>query len=161
MLLPLQTTHVTQRPHMSRSRQNLTKHWGPEMLLPLQTTPPHKDHTCHVYVKIWQNTEALKCCCHYRPHMSRSRGYKGLQGWPSAWDSGWWQFAGETKSTSVEICLNLTQTWGVCMSFDSGPVYITETWQDTQTMECCCPTTTTYIIFISQIRTLRFTSTAS
>jgi hypothetical protein len=31
-----------------------------------------------------------------------SRGYKGLQGWPTARDSGWWQLAGETKSTSVE-----------------------------------------------------------
>ena len=31
-----------------------------------------------------------------------SWGYKGLQGWPTARDSGWWQLAGETKSTSVE-----------------------------------------------------------
>ena len=30
------------------------------------------------------------------------RGYKGLQGWPTARVSGWWQLAGETKSTSVE-----------------------------------------------------------
>jgi hypothetical protein len=31
-----------------------------------------------------------------------ARGYKGLQGWPTARVSGWWQLAGETKSTSVE-----------------------------------------------------------
>ena len=30
------------------------------------------------------------------------RGYRGLQGWPTARDSGLWQLAGETKSTSVE-----------------------------------------------------------
>ena len=28
--------------------------------------------------------------------------FLGLQGWPTARDSGWWQLAGETKSTSVE-----------------------------------------------------------
>jgi len=27
---------------------------------------------------------------------------RGLQGWPTARDSGWWQLAGETKSTSVK-----------------------------------------------------------
>ena len=27
---------------------------------------------------------------------------RGLQGWPTARDSGSWQLAGETKSTSVE-----------------------------------------------------------
>jgi len=32
----------------------------------------------------------------------RNLGYKGLQGWPTARDSGWWQLAGEKKSTSVE-----------------------------------------------------------
>ena len=30
------------------------------------------------------------------------KGYKGLQGWPTARVSGWWQLAGETKSTSVK-----------------------------------------------------------
>ena len=29
-------------------------------------------------------------------------GLQGLQGWPTARDSGWWQLAGETNSTSVE-----------------------------------------------------------
>jgi len=32
----------------------------------------------------------------------QQRGYKGLQGWPTARDSGCWQLAGETKPTSVE-----------------------------------------------------------
>ena len=32
----------------------------------------------------------------------RAQGLQGLQGWPTARDSGWWQLAGETKSTSVK-----------------------------------------------------------
>jgi len=34
--------------------------------------------------------------------INQCQGLQGLQGWPTARVSGWWQLAGETKSTSVE-----------------------------------------------------------
>ena len=51
--------------------------------------------------------------CKHMP--SCQGGYKGLQGWPTARVSGWWQIGWWNKINQCrKLKLNLTLTWGVC-----------------------------------------------
>jgi hypothetical protein len=54
-------------------------------------------------IQSWFGTLTILHCLGWNSHAAfSSRGLQGLQGWPTARVSGWWQLAGETKSTSVE-----------------------------------------------------------
>ena len=57
-------------------------------------------HTCHAHCQRGLSGQKPK---HARSFLHERCNYsRGLQGWPIARDSGWWQLAGETKSTIVE-----------------------------------------------------------
>ena len=98
----------------------------------LLAAPTHRASQLKSLLKQYLNAKdatlhapALRACTKITWPISKalatfSKGLQGLQGWPTARVSGWWQIGWWNKINQCrKLKLNLTQTWGVCMNLDS------------------------------------------
>ena len=95
------------------------------------STHLQKKSTCSSWTSPHSNlSQMLESPCHLQDSTLKWwRGYKGLQGWPTARVSGWWQIGWWNKINQCrKLKLNSTQTWGVCMSLDSGMHWSQNQW---------------------------------